>query len=118
MIKVMNPATEEVIKSFEESSDQSIEDSVVHAYKAQKKWRLVPFSQRSTIVEAFRSQLKEQLNDCASLLSLETGKPIRNASGELKATLMRVQWFLDHAESCMQTQVVRKEKDFEERTLH
>ena len=63
------------------------ESSVVtksdQARAAQSSWSKVPLQQRKKAIQNYRDSLakKETINELASVLSSETGKPVSQASG-------------------------------------
>jgi acyl-CoA reductase-like NAD-dependent aldehyde dehydrogenase len=81
---VMNPATGETIVEVPLSSAESVNVAVIAAKKAQKKWALVPAPQRAEVLYRVGYMLKERKEKLAQLLTMENGKVIEEARGEVQ----------------------------------
>ena len=115
MLNIVNPATDELIKSIETTQPEKIDEYFQKCKTSQLSWKNRLYKDRAEVVNKFNKILQSNLEDCARILSQEMGKPISQAKGEVNATLMRVQWFLDNTEKCIQPYVVRKEDGIEEK---
>lgn len=96
MLRVVNPATEGVIREIEEDDGASIARKAARARAAQPEWARTPLAQRLEIVRRFDQLLAERKNDLAGLLTSETGKPITQARNELSAMHGRIEFFLEN----------------------
>ncbi len=75
------------------------------ARAAQPAWAARPFAERHAILSRFRDLLAAEADALGAVQSAETGKPIKQARGEVGATPGRVGWFLDRAEALLSTEV-------------
>ena len=82
--EVYNPATGEEIVKVPLSNAQAVNEAVVAAKKAQKEWALVPAPQRAEILYEVGRLLKERKEHLAKLLTLENGKVLEEARGEVQ----------------------------------
>lgn len=81
---VVNPATKEVITQVPLSTEREVDQAVEAAKKAQKEWSLVPAPQRAEILYEVGRLMKEKKEDLAILLTLENGKVLEEARGEVQ----------------------------------
>lgn len=82
--EVFNPATGEEIVKVPLSDAQAVNEAVAAAKKAQKEWALVPAPQRAEILYEVGRLLKERKEHLAKLLTLENGKVLEEARGEVQ----------------------------------
>ncbi|GGB50571.1 aldehyde dehydrogenase family protein [Virgibacillus dakarensis] len=81
---VVNPATGETVVEVPLSSGGSVNDAVAAAKKAQKEWALVPAPHRAEVLFRVGSMMKERKEKLAQLLTMENGKVIEEARGEVQ----------------------------------
>ena len=82
-IEVINPATGAVIDTVPAATIEDIETAVGAAKAAQKIWAKVPVYEKVEILMKFLTLVEEHKEELARTLSDETGKPIREARGEI-----------------------------------
>jgi succinate-semialdehyde dehydrogenase / glutarate-semialdehyde dehydrogenase len=82
-IQSTNPATNKVIKSFEEMTDKAVDTAVAQATKAFETWKKTDFKQRSTLLHKVADLLRSKKDTLAKLITLEMGKLIAQAEGEI-----------------------------------
>ncbi|HLZ71054.1 MAG TPA: aldehyde dehydrogenase family protein, partial [Dehalococcoidia bacterium] len=83
-IQSINPATEEVLKSFEAYSPQEVERIVAQVFDAFTRWRKTSFAQRAALVRRAGAILRERKAQYGRLITLEMGKPIGEAEAEVE----------------------------------
>ncbi|MCI1723226.1 MAG: aldehyde dehydrogenase family protein [Lachnospiraceae bacterium] len=60
MMKVINPATEEVISQVPKATEKDVEDAVNAAYEAQKSWEKVPPIKRAAYLKELADLVREE----------------------------------------------------------
>lgn len=96
-LDVHDPATGEVIKSI---ADATVEDAVRAldaAVAAQAEWAATPSRERSNILRRTYDLLMERKEEFALLMSMEMGKPIAEARGEVNYGGEFLRWFSEEA---------------------
>lgn len=83
-IAVINPATGEEVVQVPLSNSDSVDKAVAVAKKAQKEWALVPAPQRAEVLYQVGYLMKERKERLSQLLTLENGKVIEEARGEVQ----------------------------------
>ncbi|MDY0406843.1 aldehyde dehydrogenase family protein [Virgibacillus sp. 179-BFC.A HS] len=81
---VINPATGQSIVDVPLSTAEDVDRAVAAAKKAQKEWALVPAPQRAEVLFKIGTLLKERKERLAQLLTMENGKVIEEARGEVQ----------------------------------
>jgi len=89
---VFNPATGEVIAQVPEPSKEFIDDVVEVARGAALEWADSSLSSRTNILFTLRQLLVEHTDELAALISLEHGKTIADAKGEIARGLENVEY--------------------------
>lgn len=82
MIKVVNPATEEVISEVPKATAEDVERAVDAAYEAQKSWAKVPPIQRAAYLMELADLVRENLDLFAKVNSEEVGKTMAQSEAE------------------------------------
>jgi len=81
---VINPATGETIAEVAMSGPNDIDEAVQAAKEAQRQWALVPAPKRAEVLYRVGMLLKERKEQLARLLTMEMGKVIEEARGEVQ----------------------------------
>ena len=97
VIRIINPATAELIDTVPESTKEDCDLAVSAALKAQKDWEAKPLYERASILMKFVHLVEENKEELANLLSCETGKPITEAIAEVANVSVGVPAFCEMA---------------------
>ena len=97
VIEVTNPATGELIDTVPNATEQDVDMCVKEAAKAQKEWAKMPMHERGDILYKFVDLVEAKKEELAQLLSKETGKPIKEARGEIANTRSFVYGYVEKA---------------------
>ncbi|GAA1907127.1 NAD-dependent succinate-semialdehyde dehydrogenase [Nocardioides lentus] len=95
--EVVDPADESVLTGV---SDASVEDAVAAldaAVAAQHDWQRTPPRERGEILRAAYERIREDTDRFAQLMSLEMGKPLAEAAGEVAYGIEFLRWFSEEA---------------------
>lgn len=98
-IQSINPATGEVIESFEPFTDEQIDQTLTHARDAFRQWRGTSFAERATLMRAIAKTLRAQRAELARHITEEMGKPIAEAEAEVDKCAWNCEFYADNAES-------------------
>lgn len=96
-ISVFNPSTLQSIGNVADTPTALVESAVEKAKKAQIKWKDTSTVERSKVLYEMSRLHKEHELDLAKILTLEQGKPLEEAKGEIRYASSFYQWF---AEEC------------------
>src|SRR5213594_2994776 len=103
-IQSVNPATGEVVETYEETSPKEIERILAGAQAAFAEWRNTPFTARARSMRNAAEMLKKRRTDFARLMTLEMGKPIVQAEAEVDKCAWTCEFFAEHAEGFLAEQ--------------
>lgn len=94
-IAIINPATEEVIGKLAHASLSDLDEALAWAEKGFAVWRKISAYERSKILRKTGDLLRERLDKIAVLMTMEQGKPLAEAKGEIAASADVLDWFAE-----------------------
>jgi acyl-CoA reductase-like NAD-dependent aldehyde dehydrogenase len=106
MLKVINPATEELLAELEEDDAHTLARKTAAARAAQRTWAHTPLAERLAAVRRFGELLQSRRDSLAQTLTAEVGKPIRQSRNELTAMQARIDFFLEHTAAAIEDEIV------------
>jgi acyl-CoA reductase-like NAD-dependent aldehyde dehydrogenase len=86
-IDVLNPATEQVIGTCPAASREQLDRAVLAATNAYPAWRDLDMGQRKQYLLALGNAVEKERDELARVLTLEQGKSLNDAIGEITATV-------------------------------
>ncbi len=96
-VDVLDPATQEVIATVPDMGQAETKAAIDAAERAYKGWKKKPNAERALLLEAWFDLMIENLDDLALILTTEQGKPLSEASGEIRYGASFVKWFSEEA---------------------
>ena len=99
----LNPVTGESIASHAITSQAEVNDAVASAREVFPYWQAMGFKGRKKILLKWNSYLLENIDDLVEIVSLETGKPISDATLEASLAVSHLGWAARNAEEIMRT---------------
>ena len=90
-LSVINPATAESIASVPMSSSADVDDAVSAARAAFPAWRRTPPGERIQYLFALKRLLDDNIRDLAKTITMECGKTLAEADGELRRGIENVE---------------------------
>jgi acyl-CoA reductase-like NAD-dependent aldehyde dehydrogenase len=113
-MKIINPATERVIKNIQTDDSASIEHKHRLAVEAVMAFRKYTIAERLEMVRKFSALLETNLERLAALLTSEMGKPVQQSRNEIAGARSRINFFLDNSERLLEDEIVYQEEGFKE----
>lgn len=101
MPDVINPATEEVVRSYSTHGPEEVRGKVEAAQQAFTTWRETPLAQRCRLLLAAARQLRDRQESLAELMCQEMGKPISQARSEIEKCASVCDYYAEQAESLL-----------------
>jgi succinate-semialdehyde dehydrogenase / glutarate-semialdehyde dehydrogenase len=80
----LNPATGECLAEIPITSPEQLQAAVARARAAQPGWGAMPTAARLELLRAVAGRLEERAEELADLITLEMGKPRKQALGEVR----------------------------------
>lgn len=94
---VDDPATGETLTEVPNAAAPDVAAAAEAAAVAQESWRYSPPRQRSEVLRRAFEIIQERRDDLAALMSLEMGKPLAQAHGEIDYGAEFLRWFAEEA---------------------
>ena len=97
VIQIVNPATDEIIGTVPKMGGNETKRAINAAQTAQIAWRKKTAKERSVILRRWYELMEENKDDLALILTLEQGKPLAEAKGEIQYGASYLEWFAEEA---------------------
>jgi acyl-CoA reductase-like NAD-dependent aldehyde dehydrogenase len=98
LIHSVNPATEEVMATFEPATSAQIEQALCDAEDAYRRWRQTTFTERAALMQQAAAYLRAHRRRLAGLMTAEMGKPIVEAEAEIDKCAWNCAFYAENAE--------------------
>ena len=105
-IATINPATGEVIKTFQPLTEEEIEKKLQLSVSAFKSERKTPFAVRAQRMLKAAEILERDKDNFARLMTLEMGKPYKAALAEAVKCTTACRYYAENAERFLADEVV------------
>jgi succinate-semialdehyde dehydrogenase/glutarate-semialdehyde dehydrogenase len=92
---VFNPATGDELVRVPLMSEADAKAAVTAAHEAFKQWRTTTAKERATVLRRWYQLMQDNMEDLALLMTLEQGKPLAEARGEVQYAASFVEWFAE-----------------------
>ena len=93
-----NPATGKLLKSFDELTDGALETKLATAAKCFETWKLKSYAERAVVVAKAAVLLHKKVDEFAHIMTLEMGKRISEARGEVEFSANILAYYAKNAE--------------------
>lgn len=95
--EVLNPAAGEVLAKVAKCATDETRRAIAAAEAAQKSWKKTTAKERADLLMKWHDLMLEHADDLAKILTLEQGKPLSEARGEILYGASYVRWFAEEA---------------------
>jgi len=92
---VVNPASAEAIARYRIPSAADLDEALESAARGFRVWRQTPAFSRGKVLRRAAALLRERSEQIANVLTMEEGKPLAEARGELLVTIEMFEWFAE-----------------------
>jgi succinate-semialdehyde dehydrogenase/glutarate-semialdehyde dehydrogenase len=106
-IATINPATGELLKTFEPLTDSQIEEKLEKAAEAFVKHRKVPFAERARMMLAAATILENEKETFGRIMTTEMGKTFRSAVEEAAKCAWVCRYYAENAEQFLADEEVK-----------
>lgn len=101
-----NPFNNELIEEFAFISDAELEQRLAASRDAAMHWRHSGFVERAALVIGIAEKLKERRQEMAETMTLEMGKLLSEALGEVDKCIGACEYFAENAETMLQDDMI------------
>ncbi|VTM51364.1 succinate-semialdehyde dehydrogenase [Klebsiella pneumoniae] len=95
VIAVTNPANDEQLGSVPKMGADETREAIEAANRALPAWRALTAKERANILRRWFDLMMENQDDLARLMTLEQGKPLAEAKGEISYAASFIEWFAE-----------------------
>lgn len=104
--QTINPTNNKVVKSFDEMNDATVEKSIAQASSAFDEWKQTDYQTRAQLLYAVAGLLRAKRKELAKMITLEMGKLVSHAEGEIKLSAEIFDYYAKNAESFLADKVL------------
>ncbi|MGZ0655387.1 NAD-dependent succinate-semialdehyde dehydrogenase [Coraliomargarita sp. W4R72] len=94
----VNPSTGETVMTFETLTNSQLDAKLAAAAACYEKWRHLSYTDRAVIVNKVANMLHQKADAFARIMTLEMGKRISEARGEVEFSSQILKYYADNAE--------------------
>lgn len=105
-IQTTNPTTNKVLKTFEEMSEVAVDKAIVQATLAFTEWRKTPYTYRAELLHKVAALMRQKRESLAILITMEMGKLIAQAEGEIDLSADIFDYYATHGEEFLADKVL------------
>ena len=96
--QTLNPATGKLLQKFDELTDKQLEEQLATTEKCFKSWKLKTYAERAVIVAKAAALMHNRVDELANTMTLEMGKRITEAKGEVEFSANILGYYAKNAE--------------------
>ncbi len=100
-LKSVNPFNGELLKTYEEMTQEEVDVAIGVADDAYRAWRRTSFTERAQILRRAAALFRERREELARLMTLEMGKKIEDARPEIDLCATIFDYYADEGESIL-----------------
>lgn len=94
-ISVTNPVDQSVLGTVPSLSIDQVNDAIIKAHQAMEGWGKLTAKARSIILRRWFTLIEDNIDDLGRLMTLEQGKPLQEAKGEIRYAASFIEWFAE-----------------------
>lgn len=94
---VTNPATNEELIKVSQGGEKETLNAIQAAKEAFPKWSGMELAERVKLIHAIADKIEEKADKLALIMTLEQGKPIKEAKGEILTDIQNLHWNAEEA---------------------
>lgn len=98
-IQTVNPATNKVVQSFEEMTDSAVDKAITEAVSTFDHWKKTSYQYRSDLLHKVANLMREKKAALAELITLEMGKLLVQAVGEIELSADIFDYYAENGET-------------------
>lgn len=104
--QTINPATNKVVKSFEEMTDVAVDNAVAKSVVAFDEWKKTDYHTRAQLLYTVAGLLRAKKKVLAKIITLEMGKLLSHAEGEIKLSAEIFDYYAKNAEGFLADKIL------------
>ena len=105
-MKVINPATNEIVKEYDEHTPEEVLSIIDKVQNEFLRWRRTDFAHRRALMHKAADVLRKNKDRYARTMTMEMGKTITEARAEVEKCAWVCEYYADHAEKFLADEIV------------
>ena len=105
--KTINPYTNETVKEYSETTDQQLENTLQKAHELYHTFKTQDIKERATLLHQVAAKIRERSDELARTCTIEMGKLLAEAEGEVELCATIADWFADNAEDMLKPKEIK-----------
>lgn len=105
----MNPATGELLRSFEALTAEALEQKLALAGETARSYARTPLADRAMWMRKLATLLEQETAELAAVITTEMGKPITGARAEVAKCALACRYYADHAAKILAPEAIKTE---------
>ncbi len=94
-IDVVNPSSQQRLGSVPSLSAAQVDECIVSAHSAMAEWSARTAKERARVLRDWFDLIEANVEDLARIMTLEQGKPLHEARGEIRYAASFIEWFAE-----------------------
>ncbi len=111
MLQSINPANEELLKSYDEMSFEEVSSIIKKTHQTFLAWKETSFAERKLRMKNAASILRQNNKKYSELMTLEMGKPIKQSYAEVEKCAWVCEYYADNAEKFLMDKVIETDAE-------
>ncbi len=107
MIQSINPANGEIFHSYNEMSENEINDIIISVEAELKHWQKTTFAERSRLMKSAAEILRKRKKEYARLMTLEMGKTFVQAEAEVEKCAWACDYFAENSIQFLKDELIQ-----------
>ncbi|MGK9175316.1 succinate-semialdehyde dehydrogenase [Yokenella regensburgei] len=107
----VNPATGETLSARPWATPDDVDAALTLAANGYRQWRKQPVCERAALLRKVGAVLREHGEEMAQLITLEMGKPIAQARGEVSKSASLCDWYADQGPAMLNSEATTVENN-------
>lgn len=109
MFRSINPYNGEEVGSYVDHSDEKVDEILRRSQDSFDEWRGVPIDERSVVLRKAAELLRSGLDEFATTMTLEMGKPISEARSEIRKCAWVCEFYAQNAATFLADDVIESD---------
>ena len=105
-IQTRNPATGEVVKTFDAHTDTQVDDMIAKSYAAFKELRIWSFEKRADCMRQAAQIMRDEAETLGEIITMEMGKTLNSAIAEVQKSAKGAEYYAEMAAEHLADQIV------------
>lgn len=117
-LTVVNPANEEIIAELNIDTKESLTKKLEEVKDVQPNWYKTPIQKRVEIIQKFSELLEKNIEQLATILTSEVGKPLQQSRNEINGARTRIKWLTENAEKYLSDEIMNESNGMKEKIVY